>query len=102
LRYLRLHETGNAPPASLVLVSFAASLIKLGTFLAAVVVAGFAFLLGSLELAGLGESTGWRGSVALLVALAILVAIGAAIGAIVVQRLAALGRERTAAAAAQS
>jgi uncharacterized protein (DUF2235 family) len=67
LRYLALHEAGRKAGIWLTTPAFTMSIIKLAAFAIAngLTVAGF--VIGAIEVPLLGESTGWRGSVALLV-----------------------------------
>jgi uncharacterized protein (DUF2235 family) len=85
LRYLKLHEAGQSPALLLTRISSATSLVKNVAFGLALVLALFAFVVGSFQLARIGPDTGWRGTAALLVALVIGGSVAATIVAIVWQ-----------------
>jgi uncharacterized protein (DUF2235 family)/predicted membrane protein len=69
LRYLVSYEQQRRIPAWMTALSFVASTIKDAAFVVAVGLSVIALFLGSYELARLGDLTGWRGSLALLVTL---------------------------------
>jgi hypothetical protein len=91
LRYLVCHERQRPIPGSMTALSFLASTIKSAAFLVSVGLSVTALFLGSYKLARLEDSSGWRGSLALLITLVVVVLIGATLATIVWERLQKLG-----------
>jgi uncharacterized protein (DUF2235 family) len=96
LRYLVSYEQQRPIPGWLTGLSFVASTIKGAAFVAAGTLSVVALFLGSYELARLGDSTGWRGSLALLVTLLVGGLITTTLAAIAWERLKKLGGGRSA------
>ena len=77
LHYLTLHERGAAPSAGLTLLAFAGSVVKFLAFIPALLLTLAAGALGILTVMRLGESTGWRGTVALVISAFVVASVAA-------------------------
>jgi uncharacterized protein (DUF2235 family) len=75
LRYVALQKRGAKPSPFLPLLSFAMTALKFAAFSSAGFITLSALVIGSWKIALLGESTGWRGTVALLISLLVALAI---------------------------
>lgn len=83
LRYLTLHSRGQAPSAALPLFSVTMTMMKFAMLLASGLLTLAALAAGICDVALLGEKTGWRGTLSLLIsALSALLLITILIGAI--------------------
>jgi len=100
LRYLVCYERQRSIGGWMTGISYVASTIKGVAFAGAMGCSIAALFLGSYELARLADSTGWRGSVALLVTLVLGGLSAVTLGAIVWQRLTARRRPSPASTAA--
>lgn len=86
LRYIALHKRGAQPSTLLPLVAFGMTILKFVAFASAAFVTIAAVATGSWEVALLGESTGWRGTVALLISVIATLAIAIVVVAALLYR----------------
>ncbi|MEO6446577.1 MAG: hypothetical protein ABIZ91_14845, partial [Gemmatimonadaceae bacterium] len=67
LRFLALHERDEAPSPFVTVLGFVGSIVKFAAFVPALLLTMLAGALGMWKVMWLGQSTGWRGTVALLI-----------------------------------
>ena len=94
LRYLALHQCGRQPPAFLPLLSTAMTTVKFIALLTGLIPAVWAAVMGTLNVMDLGEKTGWRGTVALLISAGAMLALLAVVLGALIYRIRTWRRNR--------